>query len=154
MSSVTFNTKLYVTTISNNFQPLTLFCHKEHHLRCCIGLELNIGLFQKNPNRGLGSWNFQEYWRTCGNFRSQLKKKRNFQGWSRKNHVEFPWVLIFDLGISKGCHTVLQNYQGWKLVFSGISKVKVTNLKIPEFLFKKVYLQPPPRLDFFWNSPL
>ena len=100
ISSVTFNTKQYVTTISNSFQPLFIFCHKEHHLRCCIGLELNIGLFQKNPNRGLGSWNFQEYWRTCGNYRSQLKKKRNFQGFL-KNHVEFLWSWFLTLEFPK-----------------------------------------------------
>ena len=32
----------YVTTVNNSFQPLPIFCHKELHLRCCIGLELNI----------------------------------------------------------------------------------------------------------------
>lgn len=31
--------------------------------------------------------------RACGNWRGQLKKKCNFQGCSRKIHVEFPWVL-------------------------------------------------------------
>ena len=31
--------------------------------------------------------------RSCGNSRGQLKKKCNFQGCSRKIHVEFPWVL-------------------------------------------------------------
>ena len=30
----------------------------------------------------------------CGNSRSQLKKKWNFKGWSRKYYVEFPWVLV------------------------------------------------------------
>ena len=67
-------------------------------------------------------------------------------------------VLIFDLGISKGCHTILQNYQEWKLVFSGISKGKVTNLRMPGFLFKTVYLQPSPVWIFsgiaHCNSPL
>ena len=52
---------------------------------------------------------------------------------SRKSPVESPWVLVFDLGICKGCHTILQNFQGWKLVFSRISKGKVTNLKILSF---------------------
>ena len=67
-------------------------------------------------------------------------------------------VLIFDLGISKGCHTILQNYQEWKLVFSGISKGKVTNLRMPGFLFKTVYPQPSPVWIFsgiaHCNSPL
>ena len=39
--AVTFKTKLYVKT-ANSFQPLPIFCHKELHLRCHIGLELNI----------------------------------------------------------------------------------------------------------------
>ena len=37
-------------------------------------------------------------------FQGQLKKKWNFRGCSRKTQVEFPWVLVFDLGLSKGCH--------------------------------------------------
>ena len=41
----------------------------------------------------------------------------------------FPWVLVFDLAISTGCHTILQNFQGWKLVFSRISKCRRTHLK-------------------------
>ena len=47
----------------------------------------------------------------CGNSRGQLKKKSNFHGYSRKTHVEFPWILVFDLRISKECNTILQNYQ-------------------------------------------
>ena len=31
----------------------------------------------------------------------------------------------------------MQNFLGWKLVFSGISKGKVTNLKIPELIFQE-----------------
>ena len=50
--------------------------------------------------------------------------------------MEFPWwVLVFDFGIStqakKGCHTILLNFHGWKLVFSRISKGKVANLTFP-----------------------
>ena len=37
-----FKIKLYVTTVNNSFQPLAVFCQEELHLRCCIGLELNI----------------------------------------------------------------------------------------------------------------
>ena len=51
--------------------------------------------------------------------------------------MKFSCVLVFDFGISKGWHTILQNFQGWQLVFSGISKGKVTNLKIPEGGFRK-----------------
>ena len=39
---VLFKTKLFVTSLSNSFQPLCIFCQKELHLRCFIGLELNI----------------------------------------------------------------------------------------------------------------
>ena len=46
-----------------------------------------------------------------GNSRGQLKKKWKFQGCSRKTNAEFPWVLVFDLGIAKWCHTNLQNFQ-------------------------------------------
>ena len=57
---------------------------------------------------------------------------QNFQGKnSVKTHAEFPWVLVFEFGISKGCHTILLNFQESKLVFSGISNGKVTNLKFP-----------------------
>ena len=88
----------------------------------------------------------------CGNSRGQLKKKWNFQGWSRKNHMEFPWVLVFCLENSNGCNTILWNFQGWSFILSGISKGKVANPKLPVGFFKKVY--PQHRcLNFFWNSP-
>ena len=38
----TIMTKFYATAVNNSFQPLPNFCHKELHLRCCIGLKLNI----------------------------------------------------------------------------------------------------------------
>ena len=41
-SPVTFKIKPCVTTVNNSFQPLPIFCHKELHFRCNIGLELNI----------------------------------------------------------------------------------------------------------------
>ena len=51
-------TKFYVTTIDNSFQPLPNICHKELHLRCCIGLELNIGLNGLNAvNINSVTWN-------------------------------------------------------------------------------------------------
>ena len=91
------------------------------------------GLFQKNANRGgrreegLRAWNSRGIEKIeRGNSRSQLKKTWTFLGWSRKNHVEFSWVLVFSLGISKWCNTVL-----WCEAFlSGISKGKVENLKM------------------------
>ena len=30
----------------------------------------------------------------------------------KKNHVEFPWVLVFGLGNSSGCNTIFWNFQG------------------------------------------
>ena len=95
--------------------------------------------------------------KNCGNSSGQLKKKWNFQGCSRKTHVKFPWVLIFDLGISKECHTILQNFQGWKLFFSGICKGAVTNLKISGWegrggSEKYVFNSPTPVWILFWNS--
>ena len=62
----------------------------------------------------------------------------NFHRWSRKGCVEFPWVLVFGLGNPNGCNTILWNFQGWSVILSGISKGKVTNLKVPEVFFKKV----------------
>ena len=41
-SAITFKIKLYVTTVNSSFQPLPIFCHKDLHLRVCIGLDLNI----------------------------------------------------------------------------------------------------------------
>ena len=45
--------------------------------------------------------------------------------------MEFPCFLVFEVRISQGYHTILQNFQGFKLVFSRFSKGKVTILKIP-----------------------
>ena len=45
--------------------------------------------------------------RPFGNSSGQRKKKWN----SKINHVEFPWVVFFDLGISKGFHKIFQNFQ-------------------------------------------
>ena len=41
-SPITFKTKVSVTTVNYCFQLLPIFCHEELHLRCCIGLGLNI----------------------------------------------------------------------------------------------------------------
>ena len=85
-----------------------------------------------------------------------VNKKRS--GISRhdqeKNSVEFPWVLVFDLGRSNGCDTIWWNFQGWSFILSGISKGKVTNLQIPGVFFKKKYVLNTPCLDFFWYSPI
>ena len=48
-----------------------------------------------------------------------------FPGVSKKLHVKFPGVLVFDLGISKGYNTILWNFQGWSFVLSEIFRSKV-----------------------------
>ena len=67
--------------------------------------------------------------RECGNSRSQLKKKCNFQGYLLKTYdVEHPWVLVFDIGIS----TPRGIIQFCKIPRSKnlFSKGKVTGLKM------------------------
>ena len=81
-------------------------------------------------------------WTSMRKFQGLIKKELGFLGvikWSRKNHMEFPWVLIFGLvGISKPKKehtTILQNFMGctlFSLEFT-ISKGKVTNLKFQGF---------------------
>ena len=102
------------------------------------------GLFQKKSTQvGWGHWISRGIEETaCENSRSQLKKMWNFQGHSRKIHVEFPWLLVFNFGVSKRCPIILQNFQELKIVFSRISKVKVTNIKIPGSFFRKVFHEP------------
>ena len=53
-SPVTFKTKLSITTVNNSFQLCPIFCHKELHLKCCIGLELNIVTWSKKILKGIG----------------------------------------------------------------------------------------------------
>ena len=79
--------------------------------------------------------------------------------------MKFPWVLVFDLGISN-FKIVAHNFAEFpgvkNLVFSRISKGNVTNLKFPEGDFQKIiptqtppptdHLTPPTGLEFFWNS--
>ena len=74
---------------------------------------------------GLKKWNVEN---------PGVNKKRS--GISRydqeKNSVEFPWVLVFGLGIPMRVTR-----------FGEISKDKVTNLKVPGVYFKKVCPQHP-----------
>ena len=72
------------------------------------------------------------------------KRSRISKGVQGKTQMEFRWVLVFDIGISKGCHTILVNFQGWKLVFSGIFKGEITNLKFLEEGFQKSIFSTPP----------
>ena len=89
---------------------------------------------------GSYTWNFQGYWRkSMWKFRRSIKKKKGFPGVFKKNSCGVSMVsMVFDYGSSKGCHTILQNFQGFKLVFSGISKDKVTNLKFQQWFSKIV----------------
>ena len=77
-----------------------------------------------------------------------VNKKRS--GISRhdqeKNNVEFPWVLVFDLGNSNGCDMIWWNFHGRSFILSGISKGKVTKKVCP---FSKKYVLTSPCLDFF-----
>ena len=67
-----------------------------------VSLSIAKGLFQKKNKRGFEDIAFPGVLKEeNGNFRGQLnEKEQNFQGCSIKTHVEFPWVLVFDLGIS------------------------------------------------------
>ena len=68
--------------------------------------------------------------------------KRNFQGWPRKNNVEFTGFFVFGLWISKAYNTILRNIQELSFVLSGISRAKVKKWKIPGGS-KKYILNPP-----------
>ena len=118
--------------------------HIINKVQClCVTNTIYIGLFQKKKTGRLRTWNFQGYWRACGNSRGQLKKKWNFQWCSRRKHVEFPWVfIVFDLWIYKGCHS--QNFAefpwGASLGCKGKSD-KSTNSWV--LFSRKAYAQPP-----------
>ena len=36
-----------------------------------------------------------------------FSRRWNFQGWPKKNNVEFPVVFVFGLGIAKGSNAIL-----------------------------------------------
>ena len=109
---------------------------------------MHCGLFQKKIQR-MRTWNFQGYWRAYGNSWNQVKKSAIFT-WSKNNNVEFPWDLLFGLGIPKGSSTTLWNFLRWSFVFSRISKDKVTNPKIPGIFWKK-YGSTSPAWFVFWE---
>ena len=99
-----------------------------------------LGYSRKNSNLGVGLEDIEfprcikerAYW----NSRGQLKKKWNFQQWSRKNHAEFPSVLLFRLGISKSCLTTVWDIQRCSFTFSRISKGEVASPKITAFFLE------------------
>ena len=92
------------------------------------GFSLNLQVFKSffakfSRLKTLQGW--KVCWMTC-NLRQLKKKYVNIflppgvsikkKSGIRKTHVEFRCGSR-----SNGCHTILQNFQGWKLVFSGIS---------------------------------
>ena len=73
-------------------------------------------------------------------FQGSVKKEVEILGvFKKKTNAEFPWVLVFDFGISKECHTNCRVSRG-KSFFSPefLGVKKVTNLKFPGELFRKV----------------
>ena len=113
------------TTTNISFSPSLHF--KQHCIHCYIlWIKPKMGYFRKKLQGVLKTW--------------------NFQGWSRKKYVQFPWVLVFVLGISKVCRTILWDFQWWNFVFLGISKGKVTILNNPGFFSKKGYVFSKPLL--------
>ena len=71
--------------------------------------------------------------------------------------MKFPWVLVFDLGISNFkivAHNFAEFPEVKNLVFSGISKGNVTNLKAPEGSVSEKYTYPlptPPHPPPVWS---
>ena len=87
--SISFLDKLYVAKSFNRVLPM--------------------GLFQKKIRTGgLRICNFQGYERnSMWNFQGLIKNEVEFQRVGKKNNMEFPWVFVFGLGISKGSNTIL-----------------------------------------------
>ena len=55
-----FKRKLYITTV-NSFQPLPIFCHNEVHLRCHMGLELNIVTWSTKTLKAISGHPFHDW---------------------------------------------------------------------------------------------
>ena len=93
----------------------------------------------RGDRRGWGHGVLKNMWKFQGSIKKEVKEKLlwNFHGF---------WFLIMEFlrGVIQFCSIY---FQGWKLVFSGNSKGKVTNyLKSPgegRGKFRKVYPQPP-----------
>ena len=85
------------------------------------------------------------------NSRVQLKKEVEFSGVLKKN----AYRIFMDLGFWPWkFEGVSQNFQGWKLVFPGISKAKgkMTNLKIPRERGSEHYILNPLHLFDKWQK--
>ena len=88
------------------------------------------GLFQKNPTKE--NMKFPGVLKITWKFRGSSEKESNFH-LIKKNHVAFPWVLVFGHGIPNSCSAILLNFLR-SFIFSRISKDKVTNPKTPGIL--------------------
>ena len=85
---------------------------------------------EKIQTGGLRTWNFQGYWRkSMWKFQGSIKREVEFRGLFKKKTWNFQGFWFFNLEFLRGV-TILLNFQGWNLVFSGISKNS-----------RKVYLQ-------------
>ena len=129
-----------------------LFIRTSSHLVSSKGGSPPLPPFKVAPsskwsnNRGRGggwgdgiSWDIEKI--SCWNSRGQLKKKVQF---SRKGLTQFYRILRVNLYLSR-------TSKGKEIfVLAIFSKSKVTNLKDPGFIFKKVC--PQSHCEFFWNS--
>ena len=80
-------------------------------------LIITLGYSRKNPNRGVRTWNFQGYstksmWKFQGSIKKRIKRRGISRGVQEKLIWNFHGFWCFDLGVSKRCHKILQNYQG------------------------------------------
>ena len=89
-----------------------------------------IGLFQKKTKRGAGRGGGEL--RICNFQKGIYQRNSMWIGISKSDQEKIMWNFQrFGLGISKGCNTVLHNFQGWNFHLSGISMGKVNKRKIP-----------------------
>ena len=65
-----------------------------------MGFLLSLKI-RKNKQEGQKVWKFQ----------GSTKKEVGFPGvLKKKSSMEYPWLLVFDFGISRGSHTIFQNF--------------------------------------------
>ena len=135
--------KFYAFHMHSSFFHQLFICYQ--NIKPAIAL--NFVLFQKKSKQWeMKIWSFQGHQRNgLQNLRAIIRNKEEYPGLPWKNHVEFPRVLVFGFGISKGCNTILWNFQGWIFGLFGICRGKV---KKSRRVFKKVCHQPL-LFDFF-----
>ena len=108
-SPVTFKTKLSVTTVNYSFQPFTIFRQKELHLRCCIGLELNIVTWPTKILKGIGR-----------HPHDRVQPRENMKTFPKYPKNTFPGVFHIKLRIQWKLSTILEtsSKRVWSNVFS------------------------------------